>query len=88
MTTREGFIKTADDVRAWLRVDVLPLLGLGFHPDTAAADYVSSDDGSPAFEEDEAKVFDARRNEAFGVAGADIYAITIEEFERMLGGSS
>lgn len=56
--------------------------GLGFHPDTEAAEYVTPD-GAQIYKGRAAEMFDARREFAFQALGDSIYSVACEEFSRL-----
>ena len=57
---------------------------LNFHPDDIFEDYVSCDDGSNTFSQDECAVYNRLMNESFDVCeknGVDIYAIGVDTMQ-------
>ena len=60
-------------------------IGLGYHPDTRFADYISPD-GTATYTAEEARQLDELTGQAFEFI--DPYEIGMAEFERMIGTES
>ena len=60
---------------------------LNFHPDDDFADYISLDDQTPTFTDDEVILYNRLMEESFDVceaAGVDIYELGLQELETVL----
>lgn len=74
------------DARAWVR-QMVKELGLGFHPDTSAQDYVRVDGGcggGPFFAPTEVLAFERRREAAVALLGDEIYEVSLCSARRIL----
>jgi hypothetical protein len=74
------------DAIAWVQKAALEL-GLGFHPDTPAAEYVNTETNQPTFTAAEAVAFDAVREKAFDLLGDSIYDYGLSIQQRLLRGT-
>ncbi len=73
-------VTTADDVKEFFRHLVNDRM-VNFHPDDRFEDYVSCEDGSKTFTQEECVVYNHLMDECFEVCeknGVDIYAIGLE----------
>ncbi len=60
---------------------------LNFHPDDDFADYISLDDKTPTFTDDEVILYNRLMDESFDVcdaAGVDIYELALDELQTVL----
>ena len=76
----ESKIATIDDVKKFFH-HLVSERNLNFHPDDRFEDYVSCDDGSNTFSQEECSVYNRLMDESFDVCeknGVDIYAIGLE----------
>lgn len=67
----------------WVRT-VSREVGLGFHPDTPASEYVNLNTDLPTFSTTEAKAFDEARDRAFDLLGEHIYQFGLTVQKRNL----
>jgi hypothetical protein len=65
-------LKTKTDAAKWVRRATREI-GLGFHPDTRAAEYINLQTGLPLFNADEAEGFDEAAGSAFIHLGDKVY---------------
>ena len=83
---KETRITSVDDVKAFFH-HLVSERNLNFHPDDRFEDYVSCDDGSNTFSQEECSVYNRLMDESFDVCeknGADIYAIGLELMQKAL----
>ncbi len=57
---------------------------LNFHPDDDFADYISLDDKTPSFADEEVAVYNRLMEESFDACEADIYELSLQELEKVL----
>lgn len=73
----ESHIKSVEDVKTFFR-HLVDERSLNFHPDDDFADYISYEDKTPTFTEDEVALYNRLMEEAFDVcekSKADVYEI-------------
>ena len=83
---KETRITSVDDVKEFFH-HLVSERNLNFHPDDRFEDYVSCDDGSNTFSQEECSVYNRLMDESFDVCeknGADIYAIGLELMQKAL----
>ena len=83
---KETRITSVDDVKAFFH-HLGNERNLNFHPDDRFEDYVSCDDGSNTFSQEECSVYNRLMDESFDVCeknGVDIYAIGLELMQKAL----
>ena len=82
----ETRITSVDDVKEFFH-HLVNERNLNFHPDDKFGDYVSCDDGSNTFSQEECSVYNRLMDESFDVCeknGVDIYAIGLELMQKAL----
>ena len=82
----ETRITSVDDVKEFFH-HLVSERNLNFHPDDRFEDYVSCDDGSNTFSQEECSVYNRLMDESFDVCeknGVDIYAIGLELMQKAL----
>ena len=82
----ETRITSVDDVKEFFH-HLVSERNLNFHPDDRFEDYVSCDDGSNTFSQEECSVYNRLMDESFDVCeknGVDIYAIGLELIQKAL----
>lgn len=72
------------DCREYVRT-LVRLIGVGFHPDTAAADYVGPD-GARTFTDSQADALQRSLDRAHGTLGDDIYDVALLEMHKLAAG--
>ncbi len=81
-------IRGEDDCRRLVRW-FMHFCGMGFHPDTAAGEYVDCDSGRATFEGQFAElVVQPLLDDAFELLGDRVYEIGMEEFRAVMTGES
>lgn len=83
----DSHIKTVEGVKAFFHHLVYERK-VNFHPDDDFADYVSYEDKTPSFTEDEVTMYNGLMEESFIIcekAGVDIYAIGFDELQESMG---
>lgn len=85
-------ITTVDDCRQLVQWCIREI-GLGYHPDSDAADYVRLghhaefsgyvSTGEPLFDAETAERLDALHDQAFELIGDEVYEMGVDEFERI-----
>ena len=79
-------ITTVADVKAFFH-HLVDERKVNFHPDDDFADYVSLDDQTPTFTDEEVAVYNRLMDESFDVceaAGVDIYELGLQELEKVM----
>ena len=82
----ETRITSVDDVKEFFH-HLVGERNLNFHPDDRFEDYVSCDDGSNTFSQEECSVYNRLMDESFDVCeknGVDIYAIGLDLMQKAL----
>lgn len=82
----ETRITSVDDVKEFFH-HLVSERNLNFHPDDRFEDYVSCDDGSNTFSQEECSVYNRLMDESFDVCeknSVDIYAIGLELMQKAL----
>ena len=82
----ESHITTVADVKAFFH-HLVNERKLNFHPDDDFADYISLDDQTPTFSDEEVAVYNRLMDESFDIcdtAGVDIYELALQELESVL----
>ena len=82
----ETRITSVDDVKEFFH-HLVSERNLNFHLDDRFEDYVSCDDGSNTFSQEESSVYNRLMDESFAVCeknGVDIYAIGFELMQKAL----
>lgn len=82
----ESHITTVTDVKAFFH-HLVAERKVNFHPDDDFADYISLDDQTPTFSDEEVAVYNRLMDESFDVceaAGVDIYELGFEELQKAL----
>ena len=83
---KETRITSVDDVKAFFH-HLVNERNLNLHPDDRFEDYVSCDDGSNTFSQEECSVYNRLMDESFDVCeknGVDIYAIGLELMQKTM----
>ena len=79
-------ITSVSDVKAFFH-HLVDERKLNFHPDDDFADYISLDDKTPTFTDDEVILYNRLMEESFDAceaAGVDIYELALQELETVL----
>ena len=79
-------ITTVADVKAFFH-HLVDERKVNFHPDDDFADYISLDDQTPTFTDEEVAVYNRLMDESFDVceaAGVDIYELGLQELEKVM----
>lgn len=79
--------RSREEAVMWVKV-ATKTIGLGFHPDTPACDYLNGQTGKPLFKASDAQSFDAALEAAFGFLGEEIYEEGLTMIQTLLRGSS
>lgn len=82
----ESHITTVADVKAFFH-HLVDERKLNFHPDDDFADYISLEDQTPTFSDEEVAVYNRLMDESFDVcdaAGVDIYELALDELQTVL----
>lgn len=82
----KSHITSVADVKAFFH-HLVDERKVNFHPDDDFADYISLDDQTPTFTDDEVILYNRLMEESFDaceVAGVDIYELGILELEKAL----
>ena len=82
----ESHIRSVEDVKAFFH-HLVDERKLNFHPDDDFADYISLDDKTPSFTDDEVILYNRLMEESFDAceaAGVDIYELGLQELEKAL----
>ena len=82
----ESHITTVADVKAFFH-HLVDERKLNFHPDDDFADYISLDDQTPTFSDEEVAVYNRLMDESFDIceaAGVDIYELALDEMQTIM----
>lgn len=82
----KSHITSVADVKAFFH-HLVAERKLNFHPDDDFADYISLDDQTPTFTDDEVILYNRLMEESFDAceaAGVDIYELGLQELEKAL----
>lgn len=82
----KSHITSVADVKAFFH-HLVDERKVNFHPDDDFADYISLDDKTPTFTDDEVILYNRLMEESFDAceaAGADIYELGLQELEKAL----
>ena len=82
----ESHITTVADVKAFFH-HLVNERKLNFHPDDDFADYISLDDQTPTFSDEEVAVYNRLMDESFDIceaAGVDIYELALDEMQTIM----
>ena len=83
----ESHIRTVEDVKAFFH-HLVDERKLNFHPDDNFADYISYEDKTPSFSEEEVSVYNRLMEESFDVCektDADVYEIGFDVLRPAIG---
>lgn len=86
MMNEESHITSVVDVKAFFH-HLVDECKVNFHPDDDFADYISLDDKTPSFTDEEVAVYNRLMEESFDIcetAGVDIYELALQELEKVL----
>ena len=82
----KSHITSVADVKAFFH-HLVDERKVNFHPDDDFADYISLDDQTPSFTDDEVILYNRLMEESFDAceaAGVDIYELGLQELEKAL----
>jgi hypothetical protein len=78
--------KSREEAVSWVKA-ATETIGLGFHPDTPASDYLNGQTGKPLFSASEATAFDLALEAAFSFLGDEIYEEGLTMMQSLVKGT-